>query len=712
MGTDVLNGVAQFIRDNPALVKAVVTFTGVIGGATAAVAAYTIAAKAAALASAAIPGLNIIMGVTVGVAAVTAAIVALNDAASKETDELAKLTATSRAQYAEMQELQAEYGEVCASMGDTSYEAQRLKAELDEATAAFEEQKQTAEELEAAHREAIDAHNELMASYDETVRSQEKETYSTQSLMAKLEELMAVEGKSASVKQEILAVVDLLNEAMPELALSYDQYADSLNLSRDAIQGLVEAELEREHSTENREQLKKLMNEESGLYQTLQADIEETINRYRELTNAKKQYLEYYNAYQDGGWMEADGDAYLATIREYGDAVAAAQEAWEEARAAKGEAQAAYNENQQAIAALKDELAGYTEEMTESEKEVQDMLSSANAKVQELAASYTEAYTAALESVSGQYQLWDQAAEVVAVGADAINSALESQVSYWQSYNDNLANLTARGEDIAGLSEMIASFADGSSDSVNAVAGMASATDEELATMVSNWQELQAEQEKTAGSMADLKTDFSAAMDELQTELAADIEAMNLGEEAAASGKATIQGYLNGITIMLPQVQAAYQRLANAASNALDSASVPDRGFASGTPDAPPGWAWVGELGPELMRLRGGETILPASVSQDFALASREMQTLSSVPEFTALLAAQQAEAAIPSAAAQAIPAGGELFLVISPSYQISGSANAGEIRDVLVSLDEELVELILRTLEEAGIDAARRAYR
>lgn len=701
VGTDVLNGVAQFIRDNPALVKAVVTFTGVIGGATAAVAAYTVAAKAAALASAAIPGLNIIMGVTVGVAAVTAAIVALNDATAKETDELAKLTATSRAQYAEIQELQTEYDEVCASMGDTSYEAQRLKAELDEATAAFKEQKQTAEELEAAHREAIDAHNELMASYDETVRSQEKETYSTQSLMEKLEELMAIEGKSASVKQEILAVVDLLNEAMPELALSYDQYADSLNLSRDAIRGLVEAELEREHSAEKRDQLKKLIDEESGLYQTLQTDIEETINRQHELTAAQKAYDEAFRENDD-----------VAHVRPYLERVGAAQEAWEEARAAKAEAQAAYNENQEAIAALKDELSGYTEEMTESEKEVQDMLSSANAKVQELAASYTEAYTAALESVSGQYQLWDQAAEVVAVGADAINSALESQVSYWQSYNDNLANLTARGEDIAGLSEMIASFADGSSDSVNAVAGMASATDEELATMVSNWQELQAEQEKTAGSMADLKTDFSAAMDELQTELAADIEAMNLGEEAAASGKATIQGYLNGVTVMLPQVQAAYQRLANAASNALGGTSVPDRGFASGTPDAPPGWAWVGELGPELMRLRGGETILPASVSQDFALASREMQSLFFTPEFSALLAAQQAEAAIPSAAAQAAPIGGELSLVVSPSYQISGSANAGEIRDVLASRDEELVELILRTLEEAGIDAARRAYR
>ena len=711
-GTDVLDGAAQFIRDNPALVKALGVAAGAFGLVTGAVAASTVAINAFKVASMTIPGLNIIMGVTAGVAALGAAVVLLQDATAQEADELDTLTATSRAQYAEMQELQAEYGEVCASMGDTSYEAQRLKAELDEATAAFEEQKQTAEELEAAHREAIDAHNELMASYDETVESLNKETRSSENLMAKLEELMAVEGKSASVKQEILAVVDLLNEAMPELALSYDQYADSLNLSAEAIRGVVEAELARERHAENYEQLKKLIGEEGSLYQTLQADIEETKNRQDELTNAKKQYLEYSSAYQDGGWMEADGDAYLATIREYGDAVASAQEAWENAAAAEEEARTAYEENQDAIADLTQELSGYTEEMDESGIAVQDILSSANAKVQELAASYTEAYTAALESVSGQYQLWDQAAEVVAVGADTINSALESQVSYWQSYNDNLANLTARGEDIAGLSEMIASFADGSSDSVNAVAGMASATDEELATMVSNWQELQAEQEKTAGSMADLKTDFSAAMDELQTELAADIEAMNLGEEAAASGKATIQGYLNGITIMLPQVQAAYQRLANAASNALGGTSVPDRGFASGTPDAPPGWAWVGELGPELMRLRGGETILPASVSQDFALASREMQSLFFTPEFSALLAAQQAEAAIPSAAAQAAPIGGELSRVGSPSYQISGSANAGEIRDVLASRDEELVELILRTLEEAGIDAARRAYR
>lgn len=33
-------------------------------------------------------------------------------------------------------------------------------------------------------------------------------------------------------------------------------------------------------------------------------------------------------------------------------------------------------------------------------------------------------------------------------------------------------------------------------------------------------------------------------------------------------------------------------------------------GYASGTPSAPAGWAWVGEQGPELMKFKGGETVL------------------------------------------------------------------------------------------------------
>ncbi len=36
-------------------------------------------------------------------------------------------------------------------------------------------------------------------------------------------------------------------------------------------------------------------------------------------------------------------------------------------------------------------------------------------------------------------------------------------------------------------------------------------------------------------------------------------------------------------------------------------------GYALGTPFAAAGWAWVGESGPELVRFRGGEQVIPAT---------------------------------------------------------------------------------------------------
>ncbi len=45
----------------------------------------------------------------------------------------------------------------------------------------------------------------------------------------------------------------------------------------------------------------------------------------------------------------------------------------------------------------------------------------------------------------------------------------------------------------------------------------------------------------------------------------------------------------------------------------------PLKGFAKGTDSAPPGMAWVGERGPELMQFAGGERIYPAPVSRRLA---------------------------------------------------------------------------------------------
>lgn len=42
-------------------------------------------------------------------------------------------------------------------------------------------------------------------------------------------------------------------------------------------------------------------------------------------------------------------------------------------------------------------------------------------------------------------------------------------------------------------------------------------------------------------------------------------------------------------------------------------------GHAAGTMSASPGWAWVGERGPELAYFRGGETVIPSSVARGYA---------------------------------------------------------------------------------------------
>ena len=108
---------------------------------------------------------------------------------------------------------------------------------------------------------------------------------------------------------------------------------------------------------------------------------------------------------------------------------------------------------------------------------------------------------------------------------------------------------------------MIGSFADGSSDSVNAVAGMAAASDEELAAMVESWNKLREEQNKAAEDIADFRTGFSETMDAISGDLEATIDDMDLGTEAAEAGRATIQGFIDGATGMLSTVQSAYSQL-------------------------------------------------------------------------------------------------------------------------------------------------------
>lgn len=692
VGTKVLNEITKFVQANPGVVAAITGLSTALGAAAVAAAAFALKAKIAAAAAAFLttvtPGVNVIMGVAAAVGVVTAGIIALASSAANDAVPSVK--------------------------------------ELTEAARGM--------------REAMD---EAKATYDDTVTSTMAAAGVADTYIGKLEEMEAAGLNTDEQHRQYHNTLALLCQVVPELADYIDLETDTINGGTEALRANTEAWKQNAMQQAYQDQLTELYSQYSAvLIEAEENSIGLTKAQYS--LEAAQQKLSDTYAQMDALWADAQkqADAYYDQYGYYTDATAflsqeyydlqnsiydtnneiwAAEKsiknynkAMEEDADAVSDAEAEIALAEEAVknlTASMNEGTGASEEAAAQASEFQAAISGVQEKINALVESYNEAYSAAYESISGQYQLWDEAAKVVATSAGSINSALESQITYWQDYNANLQSLTDRSADIEGLSDMIASFADGSSDSVNAIAGMAGATDEQLATMVANWKTLQQEQQNAAGSVADLKTDFTATMDELQTALAEDIEAMDLGDEAKASAQATIQGFIDGAVGMLPQVTAAYNRVAAAARAALSASgtgtagSIP--GYAVGTQSAAPGFALVGENGPELVYFNGGEQVMTAEETAAMR-ESTEIQAITFAPQLLEALHAIHGDGAL-SAEPGAGSGTGSVELQIV--FQINGSASP-ETVEALREYGDEFAERVLEVMEEAGIDTARRAYK
>lgn len=692
VGTKVLNSVTKFVQANPGVVAAITGLATALGAAAVAAAAFALKAKLAAAAAAFLttvtPGVNVIMGVAAAVGVLTAGIIALASSAANDAVPSVK--------------------------------------ELTEAARGM--------------REAMD---EAKATYDDTVTSTMAAAGVADTYIGKLEELEAAGLNTDEQHRQYHNTLALLCQVVPELADYIDLETDTINGGTEALRANTEAWKQNAMQQAYQDQLTELYSQYSAvLIEAEENSIGLTKAQYS--LEAAQQKLSDTYAQMDALWADAQkqADAYYDQYGYYTDATAflsqeyydlqnsiydTNNEIWAAEKSIKNYNKA-MEEDADAVSDAESEIAlaeeavknltasmnegtGASEEAAAQVSEFQAAISGVQEKINALVESYNEAYSAAYESISGQYQLWDEAAKVVATSAGSINSALESQITYWQDYNANLQSLTDRSADIEGLSDMIASFADGSSDSVNAIAGMAGATDEQLATMVANWKTLQQEQQNAAGSVADLKTDFTATMDELQTALTEDIEAMDLGDEAKASAQATIQGFIDGAVGMLPQVTAAYNRVAAAAKAALSASgtgtagSIP--GYAVGTQSAAPGFALVGENGPELVYFNGGEQVMTAEETAAMR-ESMEIQAITFAPQLLEALHAIHGDGALSAEPGAGSGAGSVELQIV---FQINGGASP-ETVEALREYGDEFTERVLEVMEEAGIDTARRAYK
>jgi len=588
---------------------------------TADAAAKTAQATATTAATAAQTGLNAAMmanpiGLIIGaVALLTVGVVALTTAMNKEADQEEKLTAVTKKHKAEREQLNAEYEEACEVYGETSEEASRLRYEMEELDATIEQSGQTVEEFVDECNELAESSKQAIADYKEATEEIRQNELSAFALIQKLSDLAAQNEKTAATEEKMKNIIAELNEQIPDLALSYEDLAADTENYVAAMKALAKQKAEDDRQQARMEEYSKAITRQSSLIQQI-SELEENLRLEREsdsesweavdayskqlaalrtqLTETKntistieREWEEYAETMGDGALSAEEFAKQERLVAEAANAVATGYMTAEQAAKYYGvdlsKVEAKTEELDFTSSALASALKavrngfltaeaaakayGVTVESIGAYRNITDITSEIN----ELSEAYHNLYQEAEDSIKGQYRLWDKAAEVIPADLAEITTALETQTAYWHDYNTDLKSLNERAKDIEGLSEMVASFADGSVESVNIVAGLAQASDEEIRQMVEQWKELSEEETAATETLVESKDEYTDTIEALKQQLEQTIDDLNLSEEAKNAAEATMDAYIKALQEGADEAVQIAEQLATQVGTALSS---------------------------------------------------------------------------------------------------------------------------------------------
>lgn len=657
---DFLDFATEAVNKYP-MISAILTGAAVgIGAVTVAITAYVAVTKIATIASAAMgasmtAALGPIGLAIAAIGAVTAAVIYMANSEDEAVEAQKHLTSSSQEMADELADLKEQYAALEEAGEADTVAAYQLKNQIDELSDSLEKNGRTIGDLMADVEELGQRIDEVNQSYEDAMHAIDTSESDAKSLIAQLAAMEQGSNHTGTQLEIMSNIVDRLNGSYEGLNLTMDETNGKLNMSIEDLWSAVSDAAAADRAEENMTRLMGLLER----YQEAQATYDE----------ANKTKTDKWAAFEDArdnkfdeehpflawtGWAEG------AEMNWSGSAKDAYNE-WKEADTATENAKAEFEELDAGIRECYENM-GYTaeeidnmmaelalasatatematsmetateqvEEVTDGYEEATTVLDQYASKIEELCAAYDAAYNAALDSIQGQYSLWEEADSVVAMTESNIEKALQSQIDYWTSYNTNLESLTAKTSDIEGLSDMLAELADGSADSAAMLAGMANMNDADLSAVVAQYNSLQEAQSNTAASVADLETDFSQKLDDMQTEMEDMVGSMDMSDEAAANAKSTIDAYVNEIESGIARAQSAIDSL-NFSKTTLSGGGFHE--YATGTLDAEPGLALVGEEGPELVNFGGGEVVYTAPETAEILSRDTGSDTLFAPPE-------------------------------------------------------------------------------
>ena len=632
---DVMNGIGDFLNENPEVTKGItalgigvgVVAVGITGVAFATkVAIPAVTAFGTAFNAALGPIGWVALGITALVAAGTALVAMMSDA----NDETAGMTATTRAQYYELQDLNAEYERACAESGAYSDEALELKYQVDTLSEAFEANRQTVEEFTAEVDKLCESTWKLSDDFSDALTEINSQETGALALIQRYEELTAQTDETVAHEEELAAITKKLAESYPELTAQFDSAAMSAEDYVAAMEKACELQAEQQLQAQAQETFTEALNKQAELEAEI-AKAEANLNAERE---ARGMYYDEQMKQWTNGWYTEDSlwAGWTTDLDEYSDALA--------------ELTAAQAENDAVIAQIRQEWEAAARAVEDAitvnddyEVAAASAYESVRAEIEALCEAYDEAYQSALESFEGQFGLFDTAeADMEATVANA-QAALDSQLAYWESYNANLEALTAYGEGLTGEARenydaLLAYAQSGSEEAAglaNSIAEAIASGDEQAVTDLANTiSEISAQQEAAAAATADWQTNFTAEMDKYQQDMEEAIRNMDMSEEAKTSATSTVNSYAEAIRANKGSAVSAAKEVANEVAAALSSVSPTIRvnvassgsvpGHALGTTNAESLFL-AGEQGPELVARPAAAYAAGTTDSTDYFIA-------------------------------------------------------------------------------------------
>lgn len=284
-------------------------------------------------------------------------------------------------------------------------------------------------------KDSIEEHEETAK---ENIKSAETEAATYQTLSDKLYDLANKTSKTAAEKAQMSAMVDQLNEAMPELGLSIDETTGALNKEKSAVDAVIDSMKQQALASAYQEQVKQAATDVAEA-ETQLSEARKVYNGF--LVESRNETQEYNKAMQDtGNMVESTSDIYDA----HGVKQTELNERLQEQKKVIEDLEGTYSEAQEKLSEASEKAGEYKVTTEETNEAVSD---SATEMSDEVKQAYEGMKTSIQNSLKGIVNEYEEFSGDKEISAEDIIKHMHSSENAANQWVQNMKTLAGRAGD-------------------------------------------------------------------------------------------------------------------------------------------------------------------------------------------------------------------------------------------------------------------------